>query len=353
MSPEIRVKDHVISEETPCFVVAEIGHNHQGNLQTAKRLIEEAKECGAQAVKLQKRNNKLLFTEELYNRPYDNEESFGPTYGEHREFLEFGEEEYKELIAYARELNIILFATAFDIDSLEFLSKLDMPAIKFASGDLHSHWLLQEAAKLGKPIFLSTGAASLDEVREAYGAVKKFNDQICIMQCTAAYPAWPQDIHLNVIRTYRKEFPEAMIGYSGHDSGIVLPVVAYVLGARVVEKHFTLNRAFKGTDHRFSLEPVGLRKMIRDLRRAAEAFGSYDKRYLEDIESEARLKMGKSIVLREGLDKGSVLTRDYLCFKSPCQGILPSQIEQVLGKRLKVDLAKETHLLWEHLENED
>ena len=346
---EIKLGDFKISQDDPCFVIAEIGHNHQGDVETTKKMIDQAAFYGANAVKLQKRNNKKLYAPELYNKPYENENSFGKTYGEHREFLEFGEKEYKELQAYSEKKGVVFFATAFDLDSVDFLEALNVPAYKIASGDITNYPLLEYIASKKKPVIFSTGACDLNEVQAAYHIIKKYTDKICILQCTAAYPADPKDIHLNVIRTYLEEFPEAIIGYSGHDNGIVLPVVAYVLGARVVEKHFTLNRSMKGTDHKFSLEPQGMRRMVRDLGRVKEALGSGDKKCYP-FERSAKEKMGKSIVVGRDVKSGETLIEEMVAYKSPGNGIPPSKLKEVVGKKFKLDLSRDTLLALDHLE---
>src|SRR5919106_141336 len=162
-----RIGAHELGDHTPCYVIAEIGHNHQGSVDKARELFREAKLAGAHAVKLQKRDNRGLYTRAAYDKPYDNENSFGATYGEHREFLEFGLHEYRELQAYARELDVDFFATAFDIESADFLESIDVPAFKIASGDLKSGPLLEHVARFGKPVVLSTGGGSLEDVRRA------------------------------------------------------------------------------------------------------------------------------------------------------------------------------------------
>ena len=170
------------------------------------------------------------------------------------------------------------FATAFDMASADFLESLNVPAYKIASGDLKSVPLLKHVASFGKPMIVSTGGALLEDVQRAYDAIMPINPQLAILQCTAGYPAAFEELDLRVISTYRERFPDAVIGFSSHDNGIAMPVAAYMLGARIVEKHFTLNRAMKGTDHAFSLEPVGLRKMVRDLDRTFKAMGDGTKK---------------------------------------------------------------------------
>jgi N-acetylneuraminate synthase/sialic acid synthase len=324
----------IVDDTSECYVIAEIGHNHQGSIETARQLIRAAKECGATAVKLQKRDNRALYTAQMYNKPYDHENSFGPTYGLHREALEFGRAEYQELQACARELGVTLFATPFDLASADFLAELDVPAYKLASGDLKNLPLLTHVARFGRPVIISTGAATLEDVRRAYDAVIGINPQVALLQCTAAYPAAFGELDLAVITTFRHLFPSSVIGYSGHDNGIAMAVAAYVLGARIVEKHFTLNRAMKGTDHAFSLEPVGMRKMVRDLRRVREAMGDGCKK-MYPTEAGAYLKMGKKLVAARMLQAGECLGREDIAIRSPGDGLAPYEIDRLIGAVLR------------------
>jgi N-acetylneuraminate synthase/sialic acid synthase len=332
---EIIVDKVRIGGDAQCYVIAEIGHNHQGSVEKAMDLIRVAKECGADAVKLQKRNNRTLFTRAMYAMPYDNPNSFGATYGEHREALELDKAQYRDLIAYAKELEITLFATPFDFDSADFLAELDMPAYKIASGDLLNTPLQRHVAQLGRPMFLSTGGGTLDDVRRAYHTIMPINPQLCVMQCTASYPAQVEDLNLRVIERYRKQFPDAVVGLSDHQNGIVMAVVAYLLGARAIEKHFTLDHTWKGTDHAFSLQPDGLRKLVRDLRRVPLALGSADKEPL-DIEVKPLTKMGKKLVAAHPLAAGATLGAGDIAIRSPGEGGLPPyELDRLVGKVLR------------------
>jgi N-acetylneuraminate synthase/sialic acid synthase len=346
---ELTIDGTRIADDTDCWVIAEIGHNHQGSVENCKELFAEAVRCGADAVKLQKRDNPALYTREFFNKPYENENSYGPTYGLHREALEFGRAEYQELKACAEELNVTFFATAFDFSSADLLGSLDMPAFKIASGDLTNTPLLRHVAQMGKPMIMSTGGGTLDDVRRAYETVVEINPQIGLLQCTAGYPAEWAELDLRVIETYRQLFPGAVVGYSGHDSGIAMPVAAFVLGGRIVEKHFTLNRALKGTDHRFSLEPVGLRKLVRDLHRTRLALGDGTKTP-HPSEADPITKMGKKIVAARTLHAGQVLRREDLALKSPGDGIPPYELDNVIGRTLRHPLTEDAALMLEHLE---
>jgi sialic acid synthase len=286
---ELTINGQRIADDTDCYVIAEIGHNHGGSLDTCKAMFKAAKDCGADAVKLQKRDNKTLFTKAMYDSPYNSENAFGPTYGLHREALEFGWSEYNELQIYADQIGITFFATAFDETSAEFLFDAGMPAFKIASGDLTCIPLIKQVASYGLPVILSTGGGTIHDVRAAVNALGDCPH--AILQCTAAYPAEFSELNLRVIETYRGAFPGRVVGLSAHDAGIAVAPVAYALGARIVEKHFTLNRTSKGTDHAFSVEPVGLRKMVRDLRRTRAALGDGIKReYASELGPLAKMR---------------------------------------------------------------
>lgn len=345
----LRIEDFEISDASDCYVIAEIGHNHQGSIETCKELFDEAKGCGAHAVKLQKRDNRSLYTRDFFNKPYENENSFGSTYGEHREALEFKRADYKELQDYAAEIGITFFATAFDLPSVDFLADLDMPAYKIASADLTNTPLLKHVAEIGKPMIISTGAATLDDVRRAYDTVAAINPQVAVLQCTAGYPAAWNELDLRVIETYRDLFPTSVVGLSSHDNGIAMAVAAYVLGARIVEKHFTLNRVMKGTDHRFSLEPQGLRKMVRDLRRVRQALGDGMKT-MYPSETEPATKMGKKLVAARDLPAGHTLHDEDIELKSPGDGVPPYELERFVGRTLRHPVGADAALTFELLE---
>ena len=330
---EMNVAGVRIANDTDVFVIAEIGHNHQGDMEKCKQLFDAAKESGANAVKLQKRQNKTMFTKAMYNEVYNSENAYAETYGEHREFLEFDFDQYKELKEYAEEIGIAFFSTAFDIPSADFLAKLDIPCFKMASGDLTNLPLLKYVAEMGKPMFMSTGGGTMDDVRRAHDAVAAINSNFCIMQCTAGYPPEWEELNLAVIATYRDAFPDTVIGFSSHDSGIAMALAAYPLGMRVVEKHFTLNRAWKGTDQAFSLEKPGLRRLVRDLRRVRIAMGDGVKRQY-DSEKKPLYKMAKKLVFNRDLPQGHVLTSEDIACKVPNDGIPPYRMDEFVGKTL-------------------
>jgi len=337
-----------IQDSSDCYVIAEIGHNHQGDLETAKEMFRVAKESGADAVKLQKRDNRSLFTKAGYNKPYENPNSYGATYGKHREFLEFEEIEYKTLMDYAEELGITMFSTAFDFNSADFLAKLDIPIYKIASGDLKNIPLLKHIAGFKKPMLLSTGGGTMEDVNRAYDAIMPINQQLCILQCTAGYPAKFEELNLNVISTFRERFPKTTIGLSSHDNGIAMAVAAYMLGARVVEKHFTLNHTLKGTDHAFSLEPTGFRKLVRDLQRTRVAMGDGVKQVYPS-EVNPITKMGKKMVAARDLAAGHMIRQEDIAFKSPGDGLPPYDIDKVIGRLTRAAMKEDDAITFEAL----
>jgi sialic acid synthase len=344
-----QIGDTTVDDESECYVIAEIGHNHQGSVKTAKAMFRAAADAGAHAVKLQKRDNRSLYTRAFFNKPYDGDNSFGRTYGEHREALEFDAHEYAELLAYASDLGVSMFATAFDLPSLEFLEQFDMPAYKVASADVNNHPLLRELGRTGRPIIFSTGGASIEEVRRAHEVLGEETDKLCVLQCTAGYPAAWDELDLRVIDTYRRIFPSTVVGLSSHDNGIAMAVAAYVLGARLIEKHFTLDRTMKGSDHAFSLEPQGLRKMVRDLSRTRFALGEGIKR-VYDSERAPIEKMSKKLVASRKLEAGCVLSVEDIALRSPGNGLAPAYLDRVVGRRLKGPLEPDGDLTLDLIE---
>jgi sialic acid synthase len=277
----ITIAHRVIDDNSPCYVIAEIGHNHGGNVDTALQMIRIASACGADAAKFQVRDNANLYSEALLNQPYENENSYGKTYGEHREALELSDRVLFQCMREAQVSKIACFATAFDEASADRIAAFGMPAIKIASGGLTDTALLRHVANLHLPIILSTGGGTMKDIDRAVETIANTHTKLAVLHCTAAYPVRDfGELNLRCIATLREEYPTLVIGWSGHDSGIAMAVAAYTLGARIIEKHFTLNRANKGTDHGFSLEPGGLSKLCRDLERAHVAMGDGNKRYL-------------------------------------------------------------------------
>jgi len=278
----LTIGQRVISDRDPCFVIAEVGHNHGGSVSTACDMVRVAAACGADAVKFQCRTNETLYSDALLNAAYENENSYGKTYGEHRKALELSDAGLATCAFTAEQSKVLCFSTAFDEASADRIVKLGMPAIKIASGGLTDKPLLRHVALTGLPIILSTGGGTMQDIDVAVNVVTAYTHKLAVLHCTASYPVRDfAELNLQCIQTLRDRYPELVIGWSGHDSGIAMSVAAYTLGARIIERHFTLNRANRGTDHAFSLEPSGLTKLCRDLKRAHLAMGDGVKRYYQ------------------------------------------------------------------------
>jgi N-acetylneuraminate synthase/sialic acid synthase len=337
---EFTISSKVVSDNADAYVIAEIGHNHQGDLRLAEELFRQAAKSGASAAKLQKRHNATLYTKAMYNERYGGRNSYGSTYGAHREALEFDRAEYRHLSRLAAELGIDFIATAFDFRSVDFLADLDIAAIKIASADVTNTPLLTYAAKTGKPLIVSTGGASMVDIQRAVAVILPINDNLALLQCTAIYPCAHSSLNLRVIRTFRRAFPDVVIGFSGHDDGVEWSKIAYALGARVIEKHFTLDRTTRGSDHHFSLEPDHMKELVDGLVRTREALGDPQK-YIDERERAAIRKMGKKLVAARDLPAGCQLTEADVAIKSPGDGLPPYLFSDVIGRTLRSPLAED------------
>ena len=302
--------------DRPPYVIAELGANHCGNKKILADMVIEAGKAGASALKIQKRENKSLYTKEMYNSPYPGTDSFGETYGKHREALELDSLEINQLHDWAHyEDKMEMGATVFDITSLNYMEAYCPPDFyKIASGDLCNVPLHHAVAATGRPVVFSTGgAASIKPVYEAYERLRKGTPHVAIMHCTSAYPADYAKLNLRAIEELRTCFPEALIGWSSHARGINQAVAAYALGARIFEFHFTLDRYDKGTDQRFSLEPEGLGQMVRYLGYSAASLGKSE-RYRDDSEQAPLKKQWKN---KDGLVDGEQTSGGYVSDTTP------------------------------------
>lgn len=320
-----------------CYVIAEIGHNHEGRVDRAVELFEAAARAGAHAVKLQKRDNVHLFTRTMLTEEYSGRNSFGATYGEHRQALEFGPGDYRYLQQVASDLGVDFFATPFDHASADLLLDLDVPVIKIASGDLTNTPLIDYVAKSGKPIILSTGGGDMVDVQRAVDVITRHTDNFAVLQCTAVYPASEDFMNISVVGTYRASFPSATVGLSAHDQQNYSCMLTFALGARVFEKHYTLDRLLPGTDHKFSLEPDHFSELVRGLVRSGTLLGDSEKVALTH-EAPALVKMGKKLVAARRLTAGQTVGASDIAIKSPGDGMKPYLFEEVVGQVLNHNL---------------
>jgi len=348
MRKTIQIGSHVVGEGEPCFIVAEAGVNHNGDIGQARKLVTLAVRCGADAVKFQKRTVEDILIAEMLERPYQNANSMGGTYGEHRRKLELSDEAYDELAALAREQGIVLLASAWDPRSADFLDRLGVPAFKVASADLTNLPLLEHIARKHKPMIVSTGMSTIEEIAEAVETIRKFHDQLILLHCVSAYPCENDVVNLRVMETLRRTF-DVLVGYSGHERGIAIPLAAATLGAAVVEKHFTLDRALPGPDHAASLEPPGLERVVHYIRVVESAMGDGEKRFL-DAEKPVRERLAKSVVTRCDIPQGAVITEDMLAVKGPGTGLPPRCLRALSGRVARIGLKRDSIVPPEALE---
>jgi len=297
-----------VGEES--FVIAEVGQNHNGELDLAREYIRIFAHEGADAVKFQTRNNKYLFSQDAYEALYSSENAFSDTYGEHREKLELKPEWLPILKEDCIRNGVKFMSTPFDEPSLELLTSIGVDIIKIASFDLGNLPFIHRIAALGKPVVMSVGGGKIDQIRSSVDLLLKQNDDLAILHCVSEYPCEYNRLGLNNIEILIREFPKCSIGSSDHFNGTLSGPVAYLKGARVFEKHVTLNRASKGTDHSFALEPEGFRKFVRDIKRVRHMLPP---KPIDDLGNEKVFKkLGKSIVAYADIKMGETISIDHL-----------------------------------------
>ena len=272
----VQIGNKTLGEGHPCYIIAEIGINHNGDIDIAKRLISVAVAAGCDAVKFQKRTIEVVYTPEELAKPREN--PFGPTNGDLKYGLEFDDEDFAEIAAFCKAVKMPWFASCWDEGSVDFISKFDVPCFKIASASLTDHHLLRHTRSKGKPIILSTGMSTYDEIDRAVEVLGKEN--LVVMHSCSTYPAYYEELNLRVIPTMQERYG-IPIGYSGHETGIPSSVAAVVLGACSVERHITLDRSMWGSDQAASLEPNGISRLVRDIRLIEQSMGDGVKRVYE------------------------------------------------------------------------
>jgi len=269
-----------IGENEYPFIIAEIGNNHNGSLDIAMKLIQSAKNAGADAVKFQVKNIEKSFSKELLDSSYINENSFGKTYREHKMALEFSEEQLKLLYDFAAKLDIICFATSFDTDSVDMLERIGNPIYKISSFHVTDLDLIEHVCKTKKPILISTGMSTIEEIDKAIELIRKYTKDFVILHCVSCYPTEDKDVNLSVIPMLRDRY-DCPIGYSGHERGIAISASTVLVGSCAIERHFTLDRTMKGPDHASSVEPIGLNHIVTRAKKFFVAMGKPDKIVLD------------------------------------------------------------------------
>lgn len=330
----------------PTYIIGEIGQNHNGEVEIAKKLIDVITEpvidhlfgqklMPMNAVKMTRRDlNEELSASEMH-RPYENPNSFGKTYGEHRAFLELNDEQHFEVYRYAKAKGLEFVETLCAKGCLSMLRLFTPDRLKVASRDLTNLPLLEAMAETRIPMILSTGMTGKKELDDALEVITRHHSEISILHCLSQYPSEYQNINLKTIAYLKEQYPQYKIGYSDHSIGILMPAVVVGMGAEIIEKHITLDRNMKGTDHRGSLEPEGIWRMVRDIRNTEYAIGEYGM-FISEKVTDTRIKLERSIATLRMMDAGETVTEADLHMLSPGNGFKWADRERVIGKQLKI-----------------
>jgi len=329
---KIKISNRRIGENHPVFVIAEAGINHNGDLKTAKKLIIEAKRSNADSIKFQ-----TFHASDLASR----KSKFFNLFKK----LEFSDLEFAELSDYAKSNNIIFLSTPFSFHAVDLLTKLKAPAFKIASGDLTNLPLIKYAASKNKPMIISTGMANRNEINEAIKTIKNTkNNEIIVLHSVSGYPTPIDQVNLNVIKSMSKKI-QYPIGYSDNGSDNLVPLIAVSLGAKVIEKHFTLNKKMKGPDHSMSCDPKQLKEIIMNIRSVEKMLGT-DEKSCQQSELLNKTMARRSIITLNDIPKNTVITDKMIGIKRPATGIIPKFFNQIIGKKTKQKIKAETPLQW-------
>ena len=348
-----KIKDKEIHNFCSPYIIAEIGANHNGDMNLAKVMIDSAVDCGVDAVKFQSWTPSSLVSKSEYakNQSYNDGDGGKKHFGSLKEMIEkyyLREDQHYELRDYCKEKNVDFCSTPFSIAEIDMLDKCDVPFYKVASMDINNVQLLSELAERGKPVILSTGMATIGEIDHALELMyKKGCNELSLLHCISIYPPAYEDIHLNNISTLQKTFG-IPIGFSDHSIGFSIPLASVALGACIIEKHFTTDKELPGWDHLISADPLEMKIICEQSANISKSMGSFV-RTVAKAEEEKKSKFRRSIVVSKDLKVGHIITNNDLTSKRPGTGISPELINQLIGRELKTDLEEDVLLKWENI----
>jgi sialic acid synthase SpsE len=346
---KVKIRAQYVGKNQPLYFIAEIGLNHNGDLQLAFDLMRKAKDAGVDAVKFQKRTTQDILTKAALDAPYESPNAMGRTYGEHREKLEFNQDQYVAIMQYAKEINITCFASVWDPASVDFMEAIGIDAYKIPSADITNLPLLEYVAKKDKPVLISTGMCTLEEIDEAIETVLKHTNKLVIHHCVSLYPCPENKLNLRALPMLAERYRPLPVGYSGHETTLEPTLAAVAMGACTVERHITLDKSMRGSDHKASLSTEELAQLVSMIRRIEGALGEPVKLiYPEEIPM--REKLGKSIVAATPIAKHTTITKEMLTLKSPCKGLTAHHIPKLIGKRAAKDLAVDALVTYDTVE---
>lgn len=347
----VSISGHLIGLDAPVYVIAEAGANHEGDIAAAERMVVEAAQAGAHCIKFQTYKAGKLVTRDAPKYWLDAAQRASNQYEMFAQLDSFDEPEWSRLIAKCHEMGITFMSSAWDEDAVDMLDALGAPAFKVGSADITAIPLLRHTASKGKPVILSTGASTPGEVADAVAAMlDEGNEDIILLHCVLSYPTAFEDANLRMMPWLQSVFPDIPVGYSDHtlaDETMTVPLAAAAMGARVIEKHFTLDKSLPGNDHYLSMDPVDLGKLMAGLDLIAKAQAGPEQRVLLETEATPRVMARRSLVSAADIRSGDVITRSALTYKRPGTGISPADIERVVGRVARCDIAEDTTLTWD------
>ena len=337
----------LIGNDKPCYIIAEIGINHNGDIALAKKLIDVATNAGANAVKFQKRDLESIYQQKILENPSLDSQGTEILIDVLKN-VEFGEDDFQEIVNYCKEKKITFLCTPWDIPSANFLEKLDVPAYKIASADLTNLPLIAHISKLNKPMIISTGMSEMEEIERTVDFVKEKNTTFSLLHCNSTYPSPPELLNLSLIPVLREKF-NVPIGYSGHESSILPSITAANMGAVIIERHITLDKTMEGLDQAASLEPDEFKELIKKIRESEKAKGVPIKQMTRG-ETLQREVLGKSIVCSNDIKKYELFSEQNIVIKTPARGLSPQHYFELIGKKSPRDIKKGDYLQMEDLE---
>jgi len=345
---EIEIDGKMVGDGHPCYTIAEIGSNFDGSIERAKKLIDLAKECGADAVKFQCFKTDSIISKEGFQKVKKGFQSKWkkPVYEIYKS-AEFPRDWNKELMAYSKNKGISFFSTPYDKEAVDLLDKVGVPVFKIGSGDITWLEMIKYIAKKGKPIFLATGASTMDEIADAVNTIKKTgNNKLILLQCVTNYPATFDNANIKVMNLLREKFG-TLVGYSDHTPGYIVPMGAVSLGACIIEKHFTDDKTRDGPDHPFAMDGHDFKLMIENIRKLEKALGNPIKKLYEE-EKETVIIQRRCLRTNQDIKKGSIITDDMIVALRPTEeGFLaPKYLKDIIGKKVNQDIKKGSAIKW-------
>jgi N,N'-diacetyllegionaminate synthase len=350
MKSTFEIAGRRVGQGQPCYVIAEAGVNHNCDLALGKRLIETAQAAGADAIKFQSYEASKIATRVAPRYWVEPADPHGTQWDTFDRLDKLPPDAFGALVTHARAIGLTALSTPFDDQAVDALAALGIPAFKIASADLTCRPLVERAARVGRPMILSTGTCTLGEVEDAVETCRRVgNERVLLLHCTLKYPCPPEGINLRMMEHLMRAFPEIPVGLSDHSLGIAVPTAAVALGACVIEKHYTVDKTLPGSpDHHLSADPREMRAMVDAIRVVEQALGTAEKG-VEPLEREAHLYARRSVTSAVAIARGATLERGMLTYKRPGTGISPRFLDMVVGRVARVDIPADTTITWEML----